>query len=192
MYWKQVTSATHPKPAIQLTKFDPSYDQYRLHINDLFKRYSSPIIVLNLIKEQEKKPRESILGPEFEEAVKYHNKFLPPGLQVLYKKYDYAAQMKRLKDPKQVYNGLDSIAIEALRNTGIFAMRVTQKLQFPIGDNYTNNNSSNSIDFPQSLSTPMGNDGTFSCLSDDWSDTYSVDNDGIYIIIIIYSSSFLQ
>lgn len=100
--------------------------------------------------------------------------------------------MKRLKDPKQVYNGLDSIAIEALRNTGIFAMRVTQKLQFPIGDNYTNNNCSNSIDFTQSLSTPMGNDGTFSCLSDDWSDTYSVDNDGIYLFIYIIVPHFFN
>lgn len=57
MYWKQTTSAAHPKPAIQLTKFDPSYFQYRLHLSDLFKRYSAPVIILNLIREKERKPR---------------------------------------------------------------------------------------------------------------------------------------
>lgn len=51
------------------------------------------MIILNLIREKERKPRESILGPEFEEAIVYHNKFLPPGLKVIYKKFDYAALM---------------------------------------------------------------------------------------------------
>lgn len=31
----------------------------------MFRRYSSPIIVLDLVKQQEKRPRESIIGKEF-------------------------------------------------------------------------------------------------------------------------------
>ena len=48
------------------------------HFNQLFRRFGSPIIGVNLVKRREKKPRESILGDEYERIVKQLNHTLPP------------------------------------------------------------------------------------------------------------------
>ena len=92
-YWSQETSVTTPRPPIVLNRVDPNYLAtevglkiaiayvthsecigicFRLvfsflkeHFADMFRRYSSPIIVLDLVKQQEKRPRESIIGKEF-------------------------------------------------------------------------------------------------------------------------------
>ena len=37
-------------------------------------RYGNPIVVLNLVKRNEKRPREMWLGREFEAAIEYANK----------------------------------------------------------------------------------------------------------------------
>jgi len=46
---------------------------FQEHIADLFRRYSSPIIALDLVKQQEKRPRESLVGSEFRNAVEVVN-----------------------------------------------------------------------------------------------------------------------
>ena len=43
-------------------------------VQDLSARYGKPIIVLNLVKSAEKRPRESILQAELARAVAYINK----------------------------------------------------------------------------------------------------------------------
>ena len=43
-------------------------------LQDLADRYGKPLIVLNLVKGAEKRPRESILQSEFANAVSYINK----------------------------------------------------------------------------------------------------------------------
>ena len=45
-----------------------------LHLQDLADRYGKPLIVLNLVKGAEKRPRESILQSEFANAIAYINK----------------------------------------------------------------------------------------------------------------------
>ncbi|KAH9652904.1 phosphoinositide phosphatase SAC3 [Citrus sinensis] len=60
----------------EVSKKDQNYEATRLHFENLAKRYGNPIIILNLIKTQEKKPRESILRQEFANAIDFINKDL--------------------------------------------------------------------------------------------------------------------
>ncbi|QHO57957.1 Phosphoinositide phosphatase [Arachis hypogaea] len=46
---------------IRVSKKDNTFEATRLHFENLVKRYGNPIIILNLIKTHEKKPRETIL-----------------------------------------------------------------------------------------------------------------------------------
>ncbi|KAF2304218.1 hypothetical protein GH714_028610 [Hevea brasiliensis] len=76
LFWSQETSRLNLKPDIILSRKDQNYEATRLHFKNLVKRYGNPIIILNLIKTQEKKPRESILRAEFANAIDYINKDL--------------------------------------------------------------------------------------------------------------------
>jgi hypothetical protein len=72
-YWYQETSVTMPKPPILLNRVDPDYLATQEHFADMFRRYSSPVIVLDLVKQHEKRPRESIIGREFRQAIEVLN-----------------------------------------------------------------------------------------------------------------------
>ncbi|KAI3803310.1 hypothetical protein L1987_31460 [Smallanthus sonchifolius] len=77
LFWSQETSRLNIKPDIILSKKDHKYDATRLHFENLTKRYGNPIIILNLIKTKEKKPRESLLRVEFAHAIELINKDFP-------------------------------------------------------------------------------------------------------------------
>jgi hypothetical protein len=53
-YWSQETSVTMPKPPILLNRIDPSYLSTQEHFGDLIRRYSAPVIVLDLVKQMER------------------------------------------------------------------------------------------------------------------------------------------
>ncbi|KAL9268510.1 Phosphoinositide phosphatase SAC3-like protein [Drosera capensis] len=76
LFWSQETSRLNLKPDIILSKKDQNYEATRLHFENLVMRYGNPIIILNLIKTNEKKPRESILRAEFANAIEVINKDL--------------------------------------------------------------------------------------------------------------------
>jgi hypothetical protein len=59
-FWTQESSAVMPKPPILINRVDPTYQATKLHFEDLFKRYGSPIIVVDLVKQSEKREREVI------------------------------------------------------------------------------------------------------------------------------------
>ncbi|TDH73222.1 hypothetical protein CCR75_003998 [Bremia lactucae] len=120
VFWSQETSATLPKPPIVLNRVDPTYTATQKHFADLFTRYGSPIVALNLVKQSEKKEREVIVGNEYMNAVEYLNSFMPPKHRVRYVALDYS----RLSGPKQkglnVLHSLDKVAVWALTQTGFF------------------------------------------------------------------------
>ncbi|GMF64865.1 unnamed protein product [Phytophthora lilii] len=120
VFWSQETSATLPKPPIVLNRVDPTYTATQKHFADLFSRYGSPIVALNLVKQSEKKEREVIVGNEYMNAVEYLNSFMPPEHRVRYVALDYS----RLSGPKQkglnVLHSLDKVAVWALTQTGFF------------------------------------------------------------------------
>lgn len=64
------------------------------HFNQLFRRYGTPIIILNLVKKREKKKHESQLSEQFNSAVTYLNQFLPAMDRIYYISFDMARMNK--------------------------------------------------------------------------------------------------
>jgi hypothetical protein len=61
LFWGQDLQSIAPKPPIVIVRSDPFYTATILHFRDLFSRYGSPLLILNLVKSVEKVPRETIL-----------------------------------------------------------------------------------------------------------------------------------
>ncbi|XP_052734267.1 phosphatidylinositol-3-phosphatase SAC1 isoform X2 [Vigna angularis] len=95
LFWSQEASRFSPKPDIILQRYDPTYEATKLHFEDLAKRYGNPIIVLNLIKTVEKRPREMMLRREFASAVGYLNQILPVENHLRFIHWDFHKFAKR-------------------------------------------------------------------------------------------------
>ncbi|KAJ1975957.1 phosphatidylinositol-3,5-bisphosphate 5-phosphatase [Dimargaris verticillata] len=118
LYWSQDTSNMTPKPPIEINTVDPYFSAAALHLDHLFKRYGSPVILLNLIKRKERVKRESKLGSEFEQAISYLNQFLPERNRLLYIAWDMS---RADKNPKEdVFEVLEEISEQAIQRTDFF------------------------------------------------------------------------
>ena len=73
---------------------DPFYTAASRHFDNLFKRYGSPITILNLIKRREPVPRESKLLDEYTQCVRYLNQFLPRDKRMVYRAWDMSRAYK--------------------------------------------------------------------------------------------------
>ncbi|OAD70259.1 hypothetical protein PHYBLDRAFT_115553 [Phycomyces blakesleeanus NRRL 1555(-)] len=118
LIWSQDTTNMSPKPPIELNVVDPFFSAAALHFENLFTRYGTPCIVLNLIKQKEKTKRESILGKEYAEAVDYLNQFLPKDKRIKYIAWDMS-RASRSHD-QDVIGYLEKIAEETMEATGFF------------------------------------------------------------------------
>ena len=118
LHWTQDPSGVSPKPDIHLSVVDPFYSAAALHFDDLFKRYGTPIYVLNLIKSRERIPRESKLGNEYTTAIDYLNQFLPEDKKIYYHAWDMSRASK--SRDSDVIGSLESIAEEVLPKTSFF------------------------------------------------------------------------
>ncbi|XP_057846430.2 phosphoinositide phosphatase SAC2 isoform X1 [Cryptomeria japonica] len=127
LYWSQETSRLNLKPDIILQKKDPTYQATKLHFENLVKRYGNPIIVLNLIKGHEKKPRESILCAEFAHAVKQINKDLPEDSQLKFIHWDLHKFFR--SKSANVLQLLANLAVDALDRTGFFYSWITSDMK---------------------------------------------------------------
>ncbi|KAG5419960.1 FIG4 [Candida metapsilosis] len=116
LFWTQDMNKL-PKPPIQINLPDPFYQSSALHFNDLFYRYGSPIIILNLIKQKEKQPRESRLNIQYINCINYLNQFLPEQNKLQYRSFDMSKNSKKNMD---VITPLQNIAHEAIHQIGIF------------------------------------------------------------------------
>ncbi|KAJ1818725.1 phosphatidylinositol-3,5-bisphosphate 5-phosphatase [Coemansia sp. RSA 2598] len=121
LFWSQETAGIAPKPPIEINVRDPYFVEAGRHFSSLFERYGAPVIVLSLIKTKERARRESALGEEFSEGLRYLNQFLPQGSKIRYLAWD----MSRAKKNRQedVLAILEVIAEEALSLTGFFHSR---------------------------------------------------------------------
>lgn len=72
---------------------DPFFTPASIHFDDLFKRYGTPIFILNLIKRKEPVKRESKLLDEYRQCYDYLSQFLPKG-KMIYRAYDMARAYK--------------------------------------------------------------------------------------------------
>ncbi|KAK6544564.1 phosphatidylinositol-3,5-bisphosphate 5-phosphatase [Orbilia ellipsospora] len=118
LYWSQESSPSVPKPPITLNLVDPFFTAAAQHFDQLFDRYGTPIVVLNLIKSRERVPRESLLLHEFTQAVNYLKKLLPNKEDVIYKAWDMSRVAK--SHDQDVVEKLEEISDEVLKVTGIF------------------------------------------------------------------------
>ncbi|KAL6454199.1 FIG4 Polyphosphoinositide phosphatase [Candida maltosa Xu316] len=116
LYWTQDMNKL-PKPPIQINLNDPFYQSSALHFNNLFHRYGSPIIILNLIKQREKTPRESKLNQHFINCVSYLDQFLDSDHQIKMMSYDLARNSKKQVD---VIGPLSQIAASTVAEIGFF------------------------------------------------------------------------
>ncbi|CAB3223688.1 unnamed protein product [Arctia plantaginis] len=117
-YWSQDVSKMVPKPAISIDLSDPFAEIPGKHLNNMMRRYGSPLIFLNLVKKKEKKKHESLLTDVISNSIKYLNQFLPPEHAILYYHMDMA-RVNKESDAK-VLDKLSAIARTAVRRTGIF------------------------------------------------------------------------
>ncbi|KAL1824923.1 hypothetical protein ACET3Z_011701 [Daucus carota] len=118
LFWSQEASRFSPKPDIILQRYDPTYESTKLHFEDMAERYGNPIIVLNLIKTVEKRPREMMLRREFTSAVGYLNQILPEEKQLKFIHWDFHKFAK--SKSANVLAVLGGVASEALDMTGFY------------------------------------------------------------------------
>jgi len=93
-YWAQETSVTIPKPPILVNRFDPTFLATKEHFSDLFSRYGSPVLVLDLVKQTERKPRESLIGDCYKEAIQVINENIVPEHKIRYCALDFSRTSK--------------------------------------------------------------------------------------------------
>ncbi|KAG0143743.1 hypothetical protein CROQUDRAFT_660821, partial [Cronartium quercuum f. sp. fusiforme G11] len=118
LLWNQDTTLTKAKPPIEFSVIDPYFSGAAIHFDDLFARYGPPVIVLNLIKQKEREPRESKLLPEFVQCLDYLNQFLADQDHLCYIGFDMsAAQRSRQVD---VISYLGGVAEEVIEKTKFF------------------------------------------------------------------------
>ena len=122
LFWSQDKGNYMPKPAIYLDRIDPFYDSTIRHFQDLFRRYGSPITVLNMVKSEEKKPRESILLHAYTNAIQFINKALPPEYAIRYYHWDFHRAKRCCKGPEYLEK-LVQLTMNSLDETKIFCTR---------------------------------------------------------------------
>ncbi|CAN1136075.1 Phosphoinositide phosphatase SAC3 [Linum perenne] len=121
LFWSQETSRLNIKPDIMLSRKDQNYEATRLHFQNLSKRYGNPIIILNLIKTREKRPRESILRTEFANAISCINNDLPEENRLRFLHWDLHKHSRRATNALLL---LGKVAAYALTLTGFFYCQV--------------------------------------------------------------------
>ncbi|KAK4427437.1 Phosphoinositide phosphatase SAC2 [Sesamum alatum] len=134
LFWSQETSRLNIKPDIILSKKDDKYEATKLHFENLVKRYGNPIIILNLIKTREKKPRESILRAEFAHAIEVINKDLTRENRLKFLHWDLSKYSRNKASNVLAY--LVKVAANALDLTGFFYCQVLPaSSQLPCSNN---------------------------------------------------------
>ncbi|KAG5036737.1 phosphoinositide phosphatase SAC2-like isoform X2 [Glycine soja] len=144
LFWSQEASRLNIKPDIILSRKDSNFEATRLHFENLVKRYGNPIIILNLIKTREKKPRETILRAEFANAVRSLNKNLKGENRLRFVHWDLHRH-SRCK-ATNVLGQLGKVAAYALKLTGIFYCPVTSNVRLDGFSHYSYTENNNVTD----------------------------------------------
>ncbi|KAI5674152.1 hypothetical protein M9H77_14516 [Catharanthus roseus] len=128
LFWSQETSRLNLKPDIILSRRDQRYEATRLHFENLVQRYGNPIIILDLIKTHEKKPRESILRTEFANAIEFINKDLSEENRLKFLHWDLHKHSR--SRATNVLLLLGKVAAYALSLTGFFYCQLAPSSRF--------------------------------------------------------------
>ena len=118
LFWTQEGRKMVAKPDIILQKLDPLGLTTGRHFMNLFRRYGSPVLAVNLVRQKEKRAREGIIGSRFGKAVELLNQFLPDKHKIDYIAWDF----KNTSTSKET-NVMDELAVIAdwaLQRNGFF------------------------------------------------------------------------
>ncbi|KAF6201857.1 hypothetical protein GE061_004252 [Apolygus lucorum] len=127
-HWSQDITKIVAKPAISYDLADPFVQTPGRHFRGLIERYGTPIVVLNLVKQREKKKHESTLSEQFVSDIKYLNQFLAPPHNIIYMPFDMARKNKGSK--ANVLGKLARLAEFAISKTGVYlCAKDTEKIQ---------------------------------------------------------------
>ncbi|CAL9148470.1 unnamed protein product [Musa hybrid cultivar] len=152
LFWSQGTRRLGFKPDIILEKKDDNFEATRLHFENLVNRYENPIIVLNMIKKQEKKPRESLLTEKLVDAINHINKDLPESDRLIYFHCDLQSICRRRSTEALAL--LCKVAACAMDLTGFFHCRRTPTMDDALNWlSLLNDGSEQSSDISQSASS---------------------------------------
>ncbi len=110
-----------PKPPIVLNRVDPTYQATQRHFEDLLKRYGSPIVVVDLVKQSERRERESIVGNEYRHAIEYLNHHIDQKHKIRYCALDYSHISKHRN--LNVSSSLHDVSTWAVNQTGFFCSK---------------------------------------------------------------------
>ncbi|KAH9280066.1 Polyphosphoinositide phosphatase [Echinococcus granulosus] len=129
LFWSQDTARlVVGKPPLAITWEDPSYEAFGKHFADLIERHGAPVIVLNLMKQREKRRFEQQLTDGLLGGIQYLNQFVPKLRSpenwgetippITYVSFD----MARIKRSQKILSldRLKVIAEECVRRTGLF------------------------------------------------------------------------
>lgn len=125
-FWTQESSVTMPKPPIELNRVDPTYRATQKHFEDLFKRYGSPLVVLDLVKQSEKREREVRVGNEFRHAIDYINTSIDEAHKIRYCALDYSHISKHRN--LDVSASLNEVSTWSVNQTGFFCSAPSWKI----------------------------------------------------------------
>ncbi|VDO12023.1 unnamed protein product [Rodentolepis nana] len=132
LFWSQDTAKLMVgKPPLTITWEDPYYEAFGKHFADLIERHGVPVIVLNLMKQEEKRPFEKLLTVGFLEGIKHLNQYAskldsavsPLEDQKNFRPISYVAvDMARIKRSTNslALDHLLEVADESIHATGIF------------------------------------------------------------------------
>eukprot|EP00632_Arachnochrysis_sp_CCMP2950_P014576 CAMPEP_0185690810 /NCGR_PEP_ID=MMETSP1164-20130828/1372_1 /TAXON_ID=1104430 /ORGANISM="Chrysoreinhardia sp, Strain CCMP2950" /LENGTH=1000 /DNA_ID=CAMNT_0028357413 /DNA_START=1159 /DNA_END=4161 /DNA_ORIENTATION=- len=123
-----------PKPPIVLNRIDPTYASTRRHFADLFRRYSAPVMVLDLTKQAERREREMIVSHEFRRAVEHMNidvvnrRCMLAPQHIRYCALDFSQISKHRH--LNVLDALEDVARWTLQETRFFCSASTDEMSF--------------------------------------------------------------
>lgn len=127
-YWYQETSVTMPKPPILVDRVDSNFLATQSHFSDLIKRYSLPIIVLDLVKHHERRKRESIVGKDFRHATEIINISMPPEHQIRYIALDFSRISKSKGGSSKAKGGDTKVKSNNINATGMEWSKIESSL----------------------------------------------------------------
>eukprot|EP00759_Apiculatamorpha_spiralis_P000238 PhF_6_TR10050/c0_g1_i1/m.15486 len=117
-FWTQQMDHKKPKPAVRIGRYDMNALSAKRHFAQVLARYGSPIFVLDLLQQKEKKKRECLLSELFDGAILDLKHTLPLNAEIHYLQWDLrgASRIHREK----VVNDMAAIAEDTLVRTNFF------------------------------------------------------------------------
>ena len=137
LFWCQDHNSMLPSPPIILNQNDFMHDATILHFSDMFSRYGSPIILINLLRVNMKN-KENSLAQEYLNTVEHINSQLPEDFQIIYNSFDIKNEIKK---SKKMYEEKFYVSFkELIPKIGVFVTHSDEKvkMKFQIGVVRTN------------------------------------------------------